>query len=351
MSTNVKRRIKRSIRDVEKYFIGAPLKTKWLFILRSMFKPFNPGIPRQLWIGVTHRCQCNCVHCCLGPLLNKGNDELRLEEINRLLMSAKELGFMEISYFGGEPLLRKDIVELVRLSSSKGLMTGIYTNGILLTENMTDELKKAGLAFCNVSLDSATPEIHNQLRAYKGSFEKAVNGVKFMVERGIKCSIWTYASKESLKDKEMKGLNDLISLGRQLGVWRVVVLFPMASGNWLCGVENILTEEERQRVRTLSNAPFVVMEFPRENDPCLAGKKMIYVTPQGDVSPCPTIPSFMGNIRKESFSSILRRVNQDFVGSHTEGCGECIMNDNQFREQIGIGGINNNKVISGGNKK
>ena len=125
-------------------------------------------------------------------------------------------------------------------------------------------------------------------------------------------------------------------MGNDLNVKKVVILFPMASGNWLCGAENILTQTERDKVRILHDPPFVTMEFPDEDAYCKAGKRMVYITPQGEVSPCPTIPYSFGNIRKESLSVILKRLNSSFMESMEGGCGECVMNDNTFREKIGI---------------
>ena len=120
--------IKDTMKQMERQWAETSFVTRWFHARQKILRRFRPYIPCQLYIGVTHRCQCDCVHCCLGPLLNKNRDELSPQEIHRLITAAKGLGFQEVSYFGGEPLLREDIDDLIRFSSSKGLQTSIYTN-------------------------------------------------------------------------------------------------------------------------------------------------------------------------------------------------------------------------------
>ena len=271
-------------------------------------------------------------------MLNKERDELTRQEIYDLVETAKHLGFLEVVYFGGEPLMREDITDLIRFSSSRGLLTSIYTNGILLSRKFAKELRDAGLFYCNVSLDSSSPEQHNRLRGYKGCFEKAEEGIKYLTEAGVQCSIWTYVKKEDVKDGDLLDLKALIEKARQLKVRNVVILFPIASGNWLCGAKSVL--------RLLHDPPFVAMEFPKEDAHCCAGDKMVYITPQGAVSPCPTIPHFFGDIRKEPFVTILERMYKDFVETKVGGCGECVMNQNTFREKIGMNILEKDQIIN-----
>lgn len=320
--------------NAERYLSDTSMKTKWLFVRRKFLQRFNPSIPRQLWIGVTYQCQCKCIHCFLGPELNKRDDCLSKQEIYKLVNSARHLGFMEICYFGGEPLLYNNLIDLIKFSSSKGLLTSIYTNGILLTKKTAKELKDAGLSFCNISIDSALSEMHNSLRGYEGCFEKALEGIRYLLDEGIRCNIWTYARKKDVQEQNLKDLKSIINLARQIKVHKVVILFPMASGNWLCAPENILEHSERNMVRTLHNPPFVELEFPTEDTSCTAGKRLVYITPQGDIHPCPALPRFFGNIRQQSLNTILKKLKSEFIDSKKKVCGECAMNFDIVRKKI-----------------
>lgn len=331
--------IKSKLQNAERYLSDTPMKTKWLYLRRKILRRFNPWVPRQLWIGITYKCQCQCRHCILGPHLNKNEEELKQQDIYNLINTARHLGFLEAIYFGGEPLLNEKIKDFIRFSSSKGLLTSVYTNGILLNKNIVRQLRESGLYACNISLDSASSQEHNSLRGYNGCFEKAIDGIKYLLGEGIKCNIWTYAKKTDIQEQNLKDLKAIIEIGRQLKVDKVVILFPMASGNWLCGAGNILTQSEREMVRALCNPPFIEFEFPSEESYCSGGKRMVYVTPKGDITPCPTLPNSFGNYHQESLKTILKRMHSNFNNSKIKGCGQCIMNSNAFREKIGIGKI------------
>ncbi|MBI5492875.1 MAG: radical SAM protein [Deltaproteobacteria bacterium] len=325
--------LKRNILNARRYLSDTSFKTKWLFLRRRLIKIVNPWVPQKLWIGVTYRCQCECVHCCVGPYLNAGGNELTRDEVRSAITEARKMGFLEVTFFGGEPLLCRDLTGHIRYASSIGLMTSLYTNGILLTRERVRELREAGLSFCNVSLDSSSADRHDSLRNYSGGFKAATEGIRNLVDAGIRCSIWSYVSKRDVADRDLKDLRELIAVGRRLKVKKVVILFPIASGNWFCSKEDMLTMEERERVRTLFDPPFVILEFPDEETDCPAGKGLAYINPYGDVSPCPAVPFFFGNVRQEALSDILKKVNGDFVKLE-KGCGECIMNNEKFRHTM-----------------
>lgn len=326
---------KADIDNAKRFIVSTSLKTKLLYLRRRLVRPYENWIPQQIWIGVTSKCQCSCVHCCVnGSDRLESAGELTKDEIFDLIDSARELGCLEVSFFGGEPLLKPELTQLVEYASGKGMLTTVFTNGLLLTQEKIRELKDVGLSYCNVSLDSGTPERHNQLRGVKKGFEHAVEGIRFAVEAGIACSIWTYVSKEDVGQNGLQDTKAVIELGRRLNVYKVVVLFPMASGNWLCQKENMLSLEERELVRKLHDPPFVSMEFPDEKTVCGGARNFLYVTPYGKVSPCPTIPIYYGNIRQEPLYDILKKLRKEFVESELKTCGECVMNQGTFREKI-----------------
>lgn len=320
------------------------IKTKCLYLQRIALRLFKPRVPRSLWIGVTYRCQCKCTHCFLGPQLNKGMSEMTFDEICRIIESARHAGFMEVCFFGGEPLLREDLFDLIRFTTKKGLLSAMFTNGILIDAEKAGELKRSGLSLCNVSLDSASPEDHDRFRGHEGCFEKAVAGIRHLRESGIKCNIWTYANKRAARDPELKALKAVIELGRKLDIQGVNILFPISAGNMADRRESVLNSDEREHVRKLYAPPFVEMEFSREDCRCHAGFQIIYISPAGDVSPCPVIAESYGNIFQEPLISIIERVNREFVESKITKCGDCIINVISSEEKL-------DEKLSMGNKE
>ena len=125
-----------------------------------MLDRYNRNIT-YLRVSVTDRCNLRCVYCMPegeGVWLNK-DEILSIEEIARVVEVGAEFGIEKIRLTGGEPLVRKGIVELVeRINQIQGIKEiSMTTNGILLPE-YAGALKKAGLKRVNISLDSVAPE-------------------------------------------------------------------------------------------------------------------------------------------------------------------------------------------------
>ena len=130
-----------------------------------MFDSFNRHI-NYLRISVTDRCNLRCTYCMPadGIVLLKHSDILSFEEILDVVKHAVPLGVDKVRITGGEPLIRKGIVNLVeRIAQEKSIIDfGLTTNGILL-KDFAKPLKEAGLHRVNISLDTIDPEKFRQI--------------------------------------------------------------------------------------------------------------------------------------------------------------------------------------------
>ena len=281
-------------------------------------------IPQVITVGVTYNCQCRCVHCSSGvPELNKSlkDKEMTTWQIKELIDQAVRIGIPRITYFGGEPLLRKDIFELIRYANFKGMITRINTNGLALSEKVVVKLKDAGLTHCDVSIDDSNPEVHDKLRGVPGLFERVIKGIGLLKKHKMLCQIVTYAAKRNVTD----GLERTIELGRKLRVTSVSIVFPMATGCWFESFDELLNKEERKKVRDLADANFVHIEIPTSKDRCNVVKQAsLYVSPEGNVTPCPFIPYSFGNIKSNKLGKLAEAFYSDF---NCEYQGDCLMND------------------------
>jgi len=141
------------------------------------------GLGRQikkLRISITDRCNFRCIYCMPEegiPWISR-KEILTFEEIGRVVKIFNQLGVKRLRLTGGEPLLRKDVEELVgRLSGIKGLNTiSITTNGYFLAEKV-EVLKKAGLSGINVSLDTLDRTRFVSI-AKRDGFDKVIEGIK-----------------------------------------------------------------------------------------------------------------------------------------------------------------------------
>ena len=96
---------------------GMPLyhKIRTFRVLLSI--AIGAKIPKYIMIGLTYRCQANCIHCCTGCYPKDKDKELTTQEVKKIIDQCRELGTAAINFFGGEPLLREDVLELIKYSS------------------------------------------------------------------------------------------------------------------------------------------------------------------------------------------------------------------------------------------
>ena len=136
---------------------------------------------RNIRVSVTSRCNLNCVYCH-----REGEDnpegEISREDIAEILRVAKKFGVNSVKFTGGEPLVRKDIVEIIA-SVPEGMESSITTNGVLLS-NLAEDLKAAGLSRANVSLDTIDPIKYAQITG-KDYLPKVLEGIDAAVKAGL----------------------------------------------------------------------------------------------------------------------------------------------------------------------
>ena len=280
-------------------------------------------------IAITYRCQCSCVHCGAALSHDPALKEMSGDEIKDVIDQSAAIGAGYITFFGGEPLIRKDVLELIRHATEKSVPTSIDTNGFLLTSSFVKQLHQAGLCTAGVSIDSPDPERHDQLRGVKGLFNKAVKGIEYILREGMQCYISTYASKESVHDGS---LLRLIELGKELDVSWIRICAPFSTGKWLKDWSVQLNEEERKYVEDLSDSKFIILEDYKHCDAMQKG--VVYISAYGDVQPCCYVPVSFGNIRDEPLATIVDKMYCSNMYKKYGSIHRCPMNDECFRKDF-----------------
>lgn len=190
-----------------------------------MFDRFNRRI-RYLRISITDRCNLRCRYCMPenGVQLMRREDILTLEEIAEVAKTAVRLGIDKIRLTGGEPLIRKGVIDLVAvLAGIPGVKDlALTTNGVLLKQ-MAAPLKAAGLHRVNVSLDAVDPERYRQITR-GGELADVLAGIRAARDAGldpikINCVVFAssreadaagvreYARRESLQVRFIRQMN------------------------------------------------------------------------------------------------------------------------------------------------
>jgi len=136
---------------------------------------FGEEFPLAATLRLTKACNLRCPHCYVNAGVPSEN-ELTLKEIRSLIDQLTELKVFYIFYTGGEPFLRKDIVEILRYTAEKQIGISISSNGVVLNKDLLEELKDIPFNLFQISLDG-TEEIHDFMRG-KGRWKKAIRAIK-----------------------------------------------------------------------------------------------------------------------------------------------------------------------------
>lgn len=176
-------------------------------------------VPRlsSIYMYASGACNLNCSHCWINPEYQKEGttSSLHLDPalVKKALTQGKPLGLRSVKLTGGEPLLNPRIKEIIELISSEGMSIIIETNGTLVDKTMAKFLKETKkFQFISVSLDGADAETHEELRRVEGSFDKAVQGIKNLVEVGIKPQMICCLHRNNVAQ-----IKDIIELAKDLG--------------------------------------------------------------------------------------------------------------------------------------
>jgi len=188
-----------------------------------------------LRISVTDKCNLRCVYCmpAAGVLAKPKDEILEFQEIERVAQMFARLGIDKIRLTGGEPLVRRNLPELVQqLVRIAGIRTvGMTTNGVLLRSHIK-ELKLAGLASINVSLDTLRPERFEKI-ALRSHYNDVLAGIDAALEEGFAPLKLNMVVMGGVNDDE---LLDFVQLTKERPInVRFIEFMPFRANRWSAG--------------------------------------------------------------------------------------------------------------------
>lgn len=150
--------------------------------------PFEPRV-RQLSIELTERCNNNCVHCCVNLPENDmeaRNREMTAAQVKDILKQAAAIGYLEVLFTGGEPLLRPDFEDLYLCARRLGMRVLLYTNGRLITSGLAELFARIPpLLDIEISVYGMHSESYESVTRTPGSFAQFRQGVDLLLERRV----------------------------------------------------------------------------------------------------------------------------------------------------------------------
>jgi len=275
-------------------------------------------VPLVMSYNVTRECNMKCSHCYINATDKKLADELTTEEAKNVIDQIHQVSSPLLILSGGEPLLRKDIYELIEYGTKKGLKMGLGSNGYLIDDAVAKKLKAAGIATVSVSIDSSIPAQHDAFRGVEGAWEKSVNACKALRQNGILVQVNTTLTHDNYDQ-----IDDIMTLAESIGVenFHLFFLVPTGRGVKLTDIspekyeEMITNTFAKVHKHRLNVKPSCAPQFMRIAQGmgldmrqwvrgCLAGMHYCRIYPNGDITPCPYLPIKLGNVREQSFKDI-----------------------------------------------
>lgn len=255
--------------------------------MQCMFRiPKDGG--RVLW-EITNKCNYKCKYC----IFNSGicNDvELTYEDIKKVIDALKVKNFKYLKITGGEPFIRKDIIDILKYASDKDMVVDISTNASLINKSMIKYLKDINLDMIHVSLDGSNKEMHEIVRGIN-TYEKTIKGIKLLKETNKYIRIGTVI----FKDNE-DYLEDIVKLCISLNVNEVIFSVMQPVGRMLDDNTMVTTKSLTDLTKIVEDLtlkyPEIVINYNwnpnkvNNTKTCPAGEKFLYINNKGSISPC-----------------------------------------------------------------
>ncbi len=265
--------------------------------------------------SITWRCNLDCRFCYRTW---KESPELSTSQAKKIIWSIKyraKLPF--ISFTGGEPLMRKDLLKLIKYARSIGLKVNLITNATLITEKIARKLKRAGLSSAQVSLEAPWAEVHDRLTGVPGSWKATVSGIKNLLSQGIYLHTNTTLNRENAE-----AMMDYPSFLKKLGLkkFSANLIIPVGEAEkhrelWLSYsevwkyVEKIKKRADEEGVEFVwySPLPYCIYNPVAKGlgaKSCAACHGLLAVDPEGNVLPCSSYPEKVGNLLERDFREV-----------------------------------------------
>ena len=257
--------------------------------------------------AVTNRCNFKCRHCYSR---NDPLEELDKKQLFTCIEKVVKAGVFSINFGGGEPLLRKDLLEIAEFAAGQGLKVTMNSNGYFINKETAINLKKCGFSKVGISIDSHIPEVHDTFRGIQGSHKKAVEALSYLYEAGIETSLSSVVCKINYKE-----LNELIEFVRQNNVRHINLHNFKCTGLGYSHKDELdLSPEEWKdfyleaiHAKKKNNDIHISLEDPiiaslgyKDGNSfvkgSVCGKLSLNIKSNGEITPCGFIPLVIGNI-------------------------------------------------------
>jgi radical SAM protein with 4Fe4S-binding SPASM domain len=269
-------------------------------------------------IALTYRCQNQCTFC-YASAPDRGDEyaEMTTDQVKRVIdVIVDDARVPTVSFTGGEPTLRGDLPTLIAYSKSRRLRTNLITNGIRCgAEGYVDKLVAGGLDSAQVSLEAASPEIHDAIVRRPGAWRRTVRGIHNLKAAGIHVHTNTTINRRN-RAHLLELVDFLAEIEQPYLSMNMVIRTGDAVGTMEIGYEEIgdlvLPLKERANHRGMkfvwySPVPLCIFNPVAHglgSQSCSAADGLLSIAPDGSVLPCSSFERGVGSLLHQPFDLV-----------------------------------------------
>lgn len=254
------------------------------------------GIPLAVLAELTHRCPLQCAYCSNPVELEAASRELSTKDWLRIIDELAEIGVLQIHFSGGEPTVRKDLVQLVQHASARGLYSNLITSAVMLSRDKLEALADAGLNHVQISVQGAQAALADRVGGFKNGHAKKIEVAAWVRELDLPLTINAVMHRQNLAQ-----LPQIIDLAVELQADRIEVASVQYYGWALKNRAALMPSREqieaatatvtaaRARLKGILEIDYVVPDYyaarPKQ---CMGGwgRQFFTISPSGKVLPC-----------------------------------------------------------------
>ena len=307
-------------------------------------KLYKKPILKDLFLEVTLRCNAKCEHCGSNCGYEQPHEEISANYLKKTLKDIADkykASEIIINVTGGEPLLRKDLFEIMDYASKLGFRWGMTSNGMLINDEILQKMNDTNMETISISLDGLK-DTHEHFRKVPNSYEKIIENIKKLQKvPSIKVvQVTTVVNKKNINE-----LDKLYNLMKKLNIisWRVLNVDPI--GRAKDNKEILLDKEEykylfdfikSKREENILNVEYgcshyLGIELEKElRDTyfiCVTGITVASILSNGDIFVCPNIERkkefIQGNIKTDNFVQVWENNFKTFRNENRTSCSTC----------------------------
>ncbi|MDY7035637.1 MAG: radical SAM protein [Thermodesulfobacteriota bacterium] len=290
----------------------------------------KPGRPQALSLEITHNCIARCIMCNIWKIPQEVQD-ISIEDWTSLLTSGLFSDLRELDITGGEPFLRKDLLDFFKAVSDlkhnnlKNLKSiAITTNGFLTgrvleyTEKIARILMEKNMDLVMVCAMDAIGEIHDRIRNHKDAWAKVDKTIKGLKRIREKFPNLIMGLKTTILPINVRELEKIVLYANSHGLFTIISPFIITEGRYLNpdladglafskeDIQEMITFYKRDTFKWSFHGKTLVKYFKTgvTKKPCSCGFNYLFIRSTGDLYLCPLINIPMGNIRETPVTDI-----------------------------------------------